>query len=169
LHALSRWSEQKAEVIVVDNGSSQEDLSLLQNAQSQFQLVVNETNRGYAGGNNAGITRALDEGHPYIMLLNSDAAISDSCVKQLLACMKHSPDLGVVGPLLEEGGRIYAGEILGFIRGRESIRAQRWRFRIRASYSGLCAGSALLSPKAFERLACWMRSSFSAERSQTFA
>ncbi len=43
------------------------------------------------------------------MLLNSDATISESCVKQLLECMKHSPDLGVVGPLLEEGGRNYAG------------------------------------------------------------
>lgn len=109
LHALSLWSGLNAEVIVVDNGSSQEDLSLLQNAQPQFQLVINETNRGYAGGNNTGITRALEEGIPYIMLLNSDASISDSCVKQLLECMKHSPDLGVVGPLLDEGGRIYAG------------------------------------------------------------
>jgi GT2 family glycosyltransferase len=109
LYTISRWSELKAEVIVIDNGSSQEDLSLLLNAESRFQLIINETNRGYAGGNNAGITNALDKGFPYIMLLNSDATISESCVKQLLECMEHSPDLGVVGPLLEEGGRIYAG------------------------------------------------------------
>ena len=109
LSMISRWSGLKAEVIVVDNGSSHEDLSLLQNAKSRFQLIINVTNRGYAGGNNAGIARALDEGFPYIMLLNSDATISESCVKQLLDCMKHSPDLGMVGPLLEEGGRNYAG------------------------------------------------------------
>ncbi len=109
LHALSLWTGLSAEVVVIDNGSSQEDLSLLQSAQLRFQLVINETNRGYAGGNNAGITRALDEGYTYIMLLNSDAAISDICVKQLLECMEHSPELGVVGPLLDEGGRIYAG------------------------------------------------------------
>jgi GT2 family glycosyltransferase len=109
LYTISRWSELKAEVIVIDNGSSQEDLSLLRNAKSQFQLIINETNRGYAGGNNAGITFALDKGFPYIMLLNSDASISENCVKQLLECMKYPPDLGVVGPLLEEGGRIYAG------------------------------------------------------------
>ncbi|HUU76205.1 MAG TPA: glycosyltransferase family 2 protein [Methanoregulaceae archaeon] len=112
LHCLcmiSRWSGLKAEVIVVDNGSSHEDLSLLQNAKYRFQLVVNGANKGYAGGNNAGIIKALDEGFPYIMLLNSDATISESCVKQLLDCMKHSPDLGVVGPLLEERGRNYAG------------------------------------------------------------
>lgn len=109
LHEISLWSGLKAEVIVVDNGSSNEDLSLLQNAQFPFQLVVNETNRGYAGGNNTGIHKALDEDFPYIMLLNSDASISEDCVKRLLECMRQSPDLGVVGPLLDEGGRIYAG------------------------------------------------------------
>jgi GT2 family glycosyltransferase len=109
LHAISLWPGLRAEVIVVDNSSSHEDLSLLKNAKSRFQLIVNETNLGYAGGNNAGIARALDGGFPYIMLLNSDAAISDSCVKHLLVGMERSPDLGVVGPLLDEGGRIYAG------------------------------------------------------------
>ena len=109
LYMISGWSGLKAEVIVVDNGSSHEDLSLLRKAESRFQLIINATNRGYAGGNNAGITKALEEGFPYIMLLNSDATISESCVKQLLECMKHSPDLGVLGPLLEEGGRSYAG------------------------------------------------------------
>jgi len=109
LSMISYWSGLKAEVIVIDNGSSHEDLSLLRKAGSRFQLIINATNRGYAGGNNAGITKALAEGFPYIMLLNSDASISESCVKQLLECMKHSPDLGVVGPLLEEGGRNYAG------------------------------------------------------------
>jgi len=109
LSTISRWSGLKVEVIVVDNGSSHEDLSLLRSAESRFQLTVNETNRGYAGGNNAGITKALNEGFPYIMLLNSDATISECCVKQLLDCMKHSLDLGVLGPLLEEGGSNYAG------------------------------------------------------------
>lgn len=109
LYTISRWSELKAEVIVVDNGSSNEDVSLLRKAGPRFQLVINTTNRGYAGGNNSGITKALDEGFPYIMLLNSDAIISENCVKQLLELMSYSPDLGVLGPLLKEGGKNYAG------------------------------------------------------------
>lgn len=109
MYTISRWSGLKAEVIVIDNGSTHEDLSLLRNAESRFQLIINETNLGYAGGNNRGITKALEEGFPYIMLLNSDASISERCAEQLLECMKHSPDLGVVGPLLEEGGVNYAG------------------------------------------------------------
>jgi GT2 family glycosyltransferase len=109
LRMISHWSGLNAEVIVVDNGSSHEDISLLRKEVSRFQLIINATNRGYAGGNNAGIAKALGEGFPYIMLLNSDASISENCLKRLLDCMKHSPDLGVVGPLLEEGGKNYAG------------------------------------------------------------
>jgi GT2 family glycosyltransferase len=109
MRMISNWSELKAEVIVVDNGSSDEDISLLRKEVPRFQLIINAINRGYAGGNNAGIAKALDEGFPYIMLLNSDASISENCLKRLLDCMKHSPDLGVTGPLLEEWGRNYAG------------------------------------------------------------
>jgi GT2 family glycosyltransferase len=109
LSMISLWSKLKAEVFVVDNGSSHEDLIHIQSVKSQFQLLINEANMGYSGGNNTGIIRALAQGFPYIMLLNSDATISESCVKQLMECMKYSPDLGVVGPLLDEGGRNYAG------------------------------------------------------------
>lgn len=109
VHMISQWSGLMAETIVVDNGSSREDLSLLQDSEFGFRLIINESNRGYGGGNNAGIAIALDEGFPYIMLLNSDAKISENCVMRLLECMRRSPDLGVVGPLLEEGGRYYAG------------------------------------------------------------
>lgn len=106
---VSGWSGRIADPIVVDNGSSKEDLSLLRNSESHFHLIVNEINRGYGGGNNAGITRALDEGPPYIMLLNNDAKIAEGCVRDLLQCLRHSPDLGVVGPVIAEGKKRYAG------------------------------------------------------------
>jgi GT2 family glycosyltransferase len=109
LSMVSSWSELDAGVVVVDNGSNHEDLLLLQREKSNFQLINNVINRGYAGGNNAGIAKALEQGIPYIMLLNSDALVSEACVKQLLERIKHLPELGVIGPLLEEGGKYYAG------------------------------------------------------------
>ena len=109
LSMISLWSGLDAKVFVVDNGSSHEDLLLLRKTESRFQLIINKTNQGYSGGNNAGIVEALEQGHPYIMLLNSDASVSETCLKQLLECMSHSPELGVIGPVLEEGGGNYAG------------------------------------------------------------
>ncbi len=92
VHTISSWNELKAEIIVVDNGSSPEEASLLLNSKFRFQLIINERNRGYTGGNNIGISKALAGGFSYIMLLNSDATISEHCLRQLL-----------------EGGRNYAG------------------------------------------------------------
>ena len=109
LSLISRWSTVQAEVIVVDNGSSVEDISKIQQAGQPYRFICNHRNLGYAGGNNVGITFALNEGFPFIMLLNSDASISEQCVMKLLECLEHGPDMGVVGPLLEEHGTVYSG------------------------------------------------------------
>ncbi|MEI6840985.1 MAG: glycosyltransferase family 2 protein [Methanomicrobiales archaeon] len=109
LSLISRWSTVQAEVIVVDNGSFVEDISKIQQAGQPYRFICNQRNLGYAGGNNVGITFALNEGFPFIMLLNSDAIISEQCVIKLLECLEHGPDMGVVGPLLEEQGIVYSG------------------------------------------------------------
>jgi GT2 family glycosyltransferase len=157
---ISMWSELKPEVIVVDNGSSREDLSLLLNTELSFQLIANATNRGYAGGNNTGIAKALEEGFSYIMLLNSDASISECCVKQLLDCMKRLPDLGVVGPLLEERGRNYAGGRNIGIYSRTRIPYAPEDSDPELLFADYVPGSALLARReSFER-AGWLDEEF---------
>jgi GT2 family glycosyltransferase len=106
---LSSWSDLKAEVIVVDNGSSEEDIARLRQPGLQFHLVCNHANLGYAGGNNRGIQVALEEGFPFIMLLNSDATINERCVVNLLGYLENRQEIGVIGPLLEEHGTVYSG------------------------------------------------------------
>ena len=106
---ISRWSILHPEVIVVDNGSSDVDISRIQQAGKQIHYIFNHENLGYAGGNNVGITFALDKEYPCIMLLNSDATIGEQCVMKLLECLDHDPDMGVIGPLLEEHGIVYSG------------------------------------------------------------
>ncbi len=109
LAMISGWERLKPEIIVVDNNSPDDDLARLMNGRSSFRLIRNDTNLGYAGGNNAGISLALDEGFQFIMLLNSDALITEDCVKHLLECLKRSPVTGVVGPLVKEHGKVRAG------------------------------------------------------------
>ena len=106
---ISTWSGLKMEVIIVDNGSSEADLSRLSGLNQGFTLIKNKTNKGFAGGNNAGITLALEKGFSCIMLLNSDAIIKEQCVMQLLECMDQFPGLGVLGPLIRENGMIFSG------------------------------------------------------------
>jgi GT2 family glycosyltransferase len=109
LAMISGWTRLSPEVIVVDNGSEEDDFSLLLGAGDGFRLIRNDTNRGYSGGNNAGIAVALEAGYPFIMLLNSDAEVSEGCVMQLLESLEGAPGAGVIGPLLAEHGHFHSG------------------------------------------------------------
>lgn len=109
LSQIASWSGLRVEVIVVDNGSSKEDISTIQQSGQKFHFLSNNSNLGYAGGNNTGITFALMKGFNFIMLLNSDASIGEQCVMKLLECMERKPGMGVIGPLLEEHGIVYSG------------------------------------------------------------
>lgn len=109
LDMISGWERQNPGIIVVDNGSEDNDLTRLREAGGGFRLIRNDSNLGYAGGNNAGIALALELGYPFIMLLNSDATVSEECVIRLQKSMEDSPGTGVAGPLLMEHGRIHSG------------------------------------------------------------
>ena len=106
---VSTWSGVNATIIIVDNGSSREDLNRLSGLDQEFILINNDINLGYAGANNSGITLAREMGFSNIMLLNSDALIEGPCVTQLLECLDQFPGVGVVGPLIREHSRIFAG------------------------------------------------------------
>ncbi len=106
---ISGWERLKPGIIVVDNNSPDDDLARLMEGGNRFRLVRNDANMGYAGGANAGISLALKEGYSFIMLLNSDAFIREDCLMHLLECLDRSPATGVVGPLVEEHGKIHAG------------------------------------------------------------
>lgn len=109
LSQISSWTTINPLVIVVDNNSLIEDVSNLEKSELTFQLVRNTTNKGYGAGNNAGISKAIFDEYHFIMLLNSDTSCPEECISALLNCMDNTPNLGVIGPLLEEGGVLYAG------------------------------------------------------------
>jgi|GEM_PF-713644 len=106
---IHSWNRLEPLIIVVDNGSSREERDLLQKEAQGAILVLNSLNRGFAGGNNDGINRALTEKCDYILLLNVDAEITEESVETLLSVLENNPDLGAIGPILREGGNLFAG------------------------------------------------------------
>lgn len=70
---------QQCEIIVVDNASSEQTLSLLKKFKYKgyiSKLYFSKTNTLFAGGNNIGASLA-DENSKYLLLLNSDVSIKD--------------------------------------------------------------------------------------------
>jgi GT2 family glycosyltransferase len=86
-----------AEVIVVDDGSSDGTAGLLAHEVPRVRIVRLEENRGYAVAANQGVAAA---GGSIILLLNSDALIDEQALAALLAAFESDPKLGIAGAQL---------------------------------------------------------------------
>src|SRR5205085_11469200 len=92
-----------AEIVVVDNGSSDGTLAEIQ--RRGVRLIANSSNRGFAGAVNQGV-QVLD--CPYIVLLNPDAVVVSSLEPLRQACdLPRAAAAG--GQLLDASGRPQIG------------------------------------------------------------
>lgn len=89
-------------LIVLDNGSNQQDWVLLQNelASSDVTLIRQETNTGFAAGHNVIIRQAIERNADYVWLLNNDAVVKQDTLAGLLQVLFETPDCGIVSPLI---------------------------------------------------------------------
>ena len=85
-----------AAVMVVDNGSRDGSVAALRARFPDLRVVELPANRGYAGGNNAGIRLALEEGAEAVLLLNNDTRVAPDFLGPLLDAMNASPWSGAV-------------------------------------------------------------------------
>jgi GT2 family glycosyltransferase len=73
------------DVLVVDNGSSDRSLSVLEELlPDRVTLLTTARNGGFAFGANAGIRAALAGGADLVWLLNNDTTVERTCVERLL-------------------------------------------------------------------------------------
>jgi N-acetylglucosaminyl-diphospho-decaprenol L-rhamnosyltransferase len=85
-----------AEVIVVDHGSTDGTLELVRERFADARVIEQE-NRGFGGGMNAGMRAASGD---YLLLLNPDAWILGDGLAKLVSFAEEHPEAGVVGPKL---------------------------------------------------------------------
>ena len=80
------------EVIVVDNGSHDGSSQAIKENFPQAKLIQNFENKGFAKANNQALS--IVTGH-YILLLNSDALLTDGSLKNLINFMDKTPVAGI--------------------------------------------------------------------------
>jgi GT2 family glycosyltransferase len=85
------------EIIVVDNASSDESVSLVTQQFPSVILIRNEQNFGFARANNQGL--AVGRGR-YFMLLNSDTIVLPGAIDALIQAADANPQVGALGPKL---------------------------------------------------------------------
>jgi GT2 family glycosyltransferase len=113
-------------IIVVDNGSVDNSLSLLKDSYPTVEVIKLRKNRGFAGGVNPGIKKSMQDGYEYVALLNNDAIADKNWLKHLRDFMDKHPQAGIATSkikdsnkkLLDSTGDIYTVWGLPFPRGR---------------------------------------------------
>jgi radical SAM protein with 4Fe4S-binding SPASM domain len=101
VESIERNTPEPHEIIFVDNGSSDGTRNYLEkyakkNDHDHVMLILNDENKGFAGGNNQGIAQAKGK---YIVLLNNDVVVTEHWLERLIAHLKTHPDIGMVGPM----------------------------------------------------------------------
>lgn len=102
LVSLEKSTWENREIIVVDNGSSDDSCALVLSQFPSVTLLSLKENLGYAGGNNVGIEYALKKEHAFILLLNNDTIVDSLMLEHFVKYGQAHPEIGIVGgwPLL---------------------------------------------------------------------
>jgi len=87
----------EAEMIVVDNASSDGSVAAIAEEFPAARLITNRANAGFGAANNQAMAVARGE---FFLLLNSDAFPEAGAIWELLAFIREYPRAGVVGPRL---------------------------------------------------------------------
>lgn len=105
-----------ADVIVADNGSTDESLQLLREEFPTVRVIAFDQNHGFAKGYNLAISH-IDT--PYCLLLNDDVRVTEHWLEPMLEYMEAHPEVGAMQPKLLsdrcQQSFEYAGACGGFL------------------------------------------------------
>ncbi len=109
---------QEADVIVADNGSTDESLSMLAQEFPSVKTIVLDKNYGFAEGYNRAI-KDVEGKYEYVVLLNSDVEVTENWLMPMVTFMDANVDCAACQPKLlayhDKGSFEYAGAAGGFV------------------------------------------------------
>lgn len=85
----------KATIVVVENGSTDGSVELIETKYPTVVLIKHPNNLGFAAGVNSGITYALGQNAEYIALFNNDAIADKNWLKELIASAGKDKSIGI--------------------------------------------------------------------------
>lgn len=111
---LSQSSEN--EIIVADNGSSDQSISLLRENFPEVKLILFDRNYGFTGGYNNALQQIDAE---YFVLLNSDVEVTENWIEPIISMMENDHTIAAAMPKIlsfdHKNQFEYAGASGGFI------------------------------------------------------
>ena len=96
-----------AEIIVVDNASSDESAAMMRRDFPEVTLLVHTENAGFPKGNNKGVELAKGE---YICILNPDTVVAEDTFVKMLEFAQSQRHFGIAGCKLIDGSGAFLPE-----------------------------------------------------------
>ena len=155
--SLNNDSEFIGEVIIVDNGSSDNSIEYIRNNTFNFPVILieNSKNMGFAPAVNQAISRAKFE---YVFSLNNDTEVKKGSIKQMVDLISSSPDIFSVQAkmlqydnkeLIDDVGDEY--NLLGWTKKTGENHKSDEYLQVKEIFSS-CAGAALYRKSVLEEL-----------------
>lgn len=154
LASLSRQSFTDFELVVVDNGSTDDSLALVNSRFPEANIYKFKENKGFSCAVNQGLKMASGE---YLFLLNNDTELQVDCLKNINDFLDSRSDVSIVATkmiffdnrkLLNDVGDVFSVYGIAHQRGKEELDNGQYD-KIEAVF-GACAGAAVYRRKLFE-------------------
>ena len=94
LPTVLKYSE-SAQIYVVDNASTDDSVSFLENSFPSVKVIQNTENSGFAGGYNEGLKQVEEE---IYCLLNSDVEVTEGWLEPVLDLFQQNPEIAAIQP-----------------------------------------------------------------------
>ena len=99
LESVRRCTAVPYELILVDNGSTDGTAAFFRGYAEKHphvRLILNASNRGFAGGNNQALSLARGD---YVVLLNNDTVVTTGWLEGMMRVFEEHPEVGIAGPM----------------------------------------------------------------------
>ncbi len=99
VNSIRQSDYKNTRLLVIDNASPDNSGHFLANLIPSNELIRLNKNTGYAGGNNIGISHALNEGADYIFIVNPDIRQPSNAIRTYVEVMQKNHTIYALNPL----------------------------------------------------------------------
>lgn len=98
LQSLQALSYANARILLVDNASTDGTVQTIRSLFPNVEILANQANLRFAGGNNVGVRHALANNADYVLLLNNDTIVEPDFLTHLIRIAEYDTPVGMVAP-----------------------------------------------------------------------
>lgn len=97
IHSIFESQDEAFDIIIVDNGSSDDSITILKKTFPTVIIIENKKNLGFSGGMNKGLNYCQKADYPFVLLLNNDTLfLQKGILSAYRTILEKHPEIGAV-------------------------------------------------------------------------